>query len=341
MEKIPDILDRLGIKYSSSNNRYFFSCPVHGGDNSNGCTIFADNKLCWKCWTQSCHEEYGSGIFGFVRGALTRAKGKNVTYTEVASFLGSEYCIKQEYDPLAEKYTPSSLIEYKRIQETFLTEPNRNYEHHIDRAYAIRNLNIPSPYYLAKDHPIQSSILTKFDIGDCTEGYMEGRAVTPIYNENYRFVGNAGRKIGWQKGDGPKWTYDSTLEKGHHLYGLNLARQYILDSGTCILVEGQANIWRLWEAGFPNCVGIMGASLTEHQLILLEKSGCTTVVLMMDLDQAGAKATLQIKKVGGRRFNYVGPELIKGDPEEHTAEELREILGKCKVNQLITNEKKI
>lgn len=335
MEKIPEILERLGIVYSFSKERYFFPCPVHGGDNKSGCTIFADDKLCWKCWTHACHEEYGSGIFGFIRGALTKAKGKNVTYQEVASFLGPEYCREAEYDPSLNIYTPSSLKEYKRIHNTFMIEPNRDYQYKIDRQYAIRNLAIPSQYFLGRG--LSAEILTKFDVGDCSEGFMEGRAVTPVYDENYRFVGNGGRKIIHKRGDEePKWKYDSIIEKGGILYGLNLSKQFIMDSGVCIIVEGQGNIWRLWEAGYPNCVGTMGAALTDFQLILLEKSGCTTVVIMMDNNTAGEKAGIKIKKLGGRRFNYVWPQLVHDDPLEHSVGELTEILTNSGIKKLLS-----
>jgi len=329
LEKIPELLDRLGVIYTFSKNRYYFPCPVHGGDNKNGCTIFADERLCWQCWTHSCHNEYTGTIFGLVRGTLTKSLGRNVSYSEVAKFFGPEYCTRVTGPQIA--LLPTLKSETKRILEEFEKAPNRNYEYKIDRNYAIRNLKIPSEYFL--DRNFSSAILTKFDVGDCSEGYMEGRAVTPIFDENYRFVGSAGRAIDNEVV--PKWKYDSIIEKGHHLYGLNLSKQYILDSGVCIVAEGQGNIWRLWEAGYPNCVGIMGAYMTDSQLIMLEKSGCTTIVIMTDMDKAGRKSVEQIKLLCGRRFNYIVPEMKYLDPAEHTAKELDELLANYKVKKLL------
>lgn len=324
MEQIPKLLDRLHIDYTFSKNRYFFSCPVHGGDNPTGCTIFSDDNLCWKCWTGGCHEQYGSGIFGFVRGALTKLSNKNVTYDQVTEFIGSKYCkisipVDEEVDPYRDTH---------RILNEFRKEPNRNYPFNIDRNWAIKNLSIPSLYFMGRC--FTEEILIKFDVGDCIEGpestnYMEGRAVTPVYNEFYQFVGSGGRLID-EESSGPKWLYDSILEKGQHLYGLNLSKQYILDSGVAIVVEGQGNVWRLWEAGYPNCVALMGSSLTDSQLILLEKSGCTTMVIMTDIDNAGQTCCKKIQEICGRRFNYVVPTMIKNDPAEHIVSELQIIL---------------
>ena len=319
MEQIPKLLDRLHIDYTFSKNRYFFSCPVHGGDNPTGCTIFSDDNLCWKCWTGGCHDQYGSGIFGFVRGALTKLANKNISYGQVVEFLGSEYCsIKEDRAELADPYR-----ETHRILNEFCKEPNRNYPFSIDRQWAIKNLSIPSMYFMERG--FSEEILIKFDAGDCSEGYMDGRAVTPVYNECYQFVGSGGRLIE-EESEGPKWLYDSILEKGQHLYGLNLSRQYIVDSGVAIVVEGQGNVWRLWEAGYPNCVGLMGSAFTDSQLILLEKSGCTTIVIMTDKDDAGQKCCKKIQEICGRRFNYKIPVLIHNDPADHTVSELQIIL---------------
>ena len=318
MDQIPEVLDRLQITYTTSKNRYFFPCPVHGGDNKSGCTIFADDKLCWKCWTHGCHNEYGSGIFGFVRGSLTRAKKKNISYDEVVDFFGAQYLVDT-----TPEFRPYEA--YLDMMAEFQKTPNRLYQYSIDREYAIRNLIIPSPYFIGRKNGFSEAALIKFDIGDCLDdgAFMFGRACSPIYNEDYKFVGMAGRSM---DDSAPKWKYDSIIEKGQHLYGLNLAMDAIRDSGVVILVEGQGNVWRLWEAGYFNSVGIMGSALTEFQLILLEMSGCTTVVIMTDMDSAGRKAVSQIKAMCGRRFNYIVPEMIYNDPADHMAGELQELL---------------
>ena len=85
-------------------NRYSFPCPVHGGDNPEGCSIFTDgdsSKGNWSCWTQHCEEDFTSNLFGFVRGVLTQNRGRKVSLNQAADF-----CLK--------------FLDHQRSQEEFL-----------------------------------------------------------------------------------------------------------------------------------------------------------------------------------------------------------------------------
>ena len=70
-------------------NRYSFPCPIHGGNNSEGCSIFTDghsSKGNWKCWTQHCEEDFTSNLFGFVRGVMAHNRGQKVSLNQAADF---------------------------------------------------------------------------------------------------------------------------------------------------------------------------------------------------------------------------------------------------------------
>ena len=79
-----------------------------------------------------------------------------------------------------------------------------------------------------------------------------------------------------------------------------------------MLVEGQGDVWRLYEAGILNCVGLFGCSITDTQLVKLESSGAMSLVVLMDNDEAGKKAREQITSKCERLFNIYFPEM-----EEH------------------------
>ena len=71
--RLHDIMSYFDIEYEEHPNRLSFACPIHGGDNPMGCSIFTDgntSKGNWACWTQHCEEDYSKSLFGFVRGAL-------------------------------------------------------------------------------------------------------------------------------------------------------------------------------------------------------------------------------------------------------------------------------
>jgi DNA primase len=154
---------------------------------------------------------------------------------------------------------------------------------------------------------------------------MSGRVVVPVYDEDYNYVGCVGRAI--KEHLKPKWLHSQGFKK-NVLYGLNIAKEEIMNTGSVVLVEGQGDVWRLHEAGIANAVGIFGCSLNEDQLILLEQSGAMNVVILTDYDDAGNGAAEQIVKTCGRRFNYIRPEMIEGvkDVGDLTVQQIREFL---------------
>jgi DNA primase len=62
----------------------------------------------------------------------------------------------------------------------------------------------------------------------------------------------------------------AVFDKGHLLYGLDLARKAIRVSDQAVIVEGYLDVIALHQAGFNNAISPMGTALTEHQLALLK-----------------------------------------------------------------------
>jgi DNA primase len=169
--------------------------------------------------------------------------------------------------------------------------------------------------------------LEAFDVGECLAENqpMSGRVVVPVYDEDYNYVGCVGRSI--KEHLQPKWLHSKGFSK-NVLYGLNLTKERIMETGTVILVEGQGDVWRAFEAGLDMTVGIFGCSINDDQLILLERSGALNVVVFTDYDEAGNKAAEQIMKKCGRRFNYIRPEMPEGvkDVGDLTVEQIKELI---------------
>lgn len=316
--RIPDVLERLGIEYLEYGNRYSFPCPVHGGDNPEGCSIFTDGEDVignWKCWTSSCEQDYAQNVFGFIRGCLSTKKGSPATLDETYNFCKS---ISQ---PIESKKKTNSSQEAKLL-DVFLKKSAPSGPT-ISREEVRSKIQIPSKYYL--DRGFSADVLDVFDVGDCYDKNkpMKNRAVVPIYNFDDHFVGCVGRAM--YDNMKPKWLHSKGFKK-HYLYGLNVAKNAIIESQTIFLLEGQGDVWRMHEAGFNNSVGIFGASLCEEQLICLEEIGVMNVIIMTDYDDAGEKAAKQIIKKCGRRFNYLRPTLDSKDVGELTVEELKKQL---------------
>ena len=72
------------------------------------------------------------------------------------------------------------------------------------------------------------------------------------------------------------------FDKKSYLYNLDYSYDYV------ILVEGQSDVWRLWQYGFNACA-LMGADISDWQVEALSKF--KTVYLALDNDEAGRRGT--------------------------------------------------
>ena len=318
VERLPDLLRSLDIEYVEYPNRYSFACPVHGGDNPEGCSIFTDgltSKGNWQCWTNHCEDDFTNSILGFVRGALTTKRNKKVSLNETAAYCAHIFNMSiEELDSLESRNNSS-----RNILDVFNRTINRD-NGTVSRDEIRSRIKIPADYYIGRGFLPET--LNIFDVGLCFEKNlpMSGRVVVPIYDEGYNYIGCVGRAIGSNMN--PKWLHSKGFKKSM-LYGLNIAHTHIKQSQTVILVEGQGDVWRMHEAGHKNCVGIFGSSINNDQLLLLEQSGALNVVILTDSDEAGNKACDQIVKKCGRRFNYYRPDISTKDVGEMSVEQIR------------------
>lgn len=316
LSQVYSLLDYFDIEYVEYPNRIAFACPVHGGDNPEACCIFTDglsNQGNWSCWTHGCQEEYVNNLFGFVRGCLSERRQKTVSMNEAASFL-TNFLNKDldELDVKPKRETKVIDIFNRTIQRSAST---------ITRDGLRARISIPSEYYIRRGYTAET--LNQFDVGECLveNQPMSGRVVVPVYDEDYNYVGCVGRSI--KEHLQPKWLHSKGFSK-NVLYGLQIAKEYILKHNTAILVEGQGDVWRLHEAGLKMSVGIFGASINEDQLILLEQSGVLNLVILTDSDEAGNKAYQQIVKKCGRRFNYLRPVISSKDVGDMTVDQIKQ-----------------
>ena len=72
------------------------------------------------------------------------------------------------------------------------------------------------------------------------------------------------------------------FEKKSYLYNLDYSEDYV------VLVEGQSDVWRVWQHGFNACA-LMGSDMSDIQVGLLSRF--KTVYLALDNDEAGRRGT--------------------------------------------------
>ncbi len=84
--------------------------------------------------------------------------------------------------------------------------------------------------------------------------------------------------------------------KGKSLFGLKTAKIAMReqkDKSQLILCEGNLDVISLWQSGFHGAVAPMGTALTEEQCEMIVKLSPQQILLMMDGDQAGIKASFK------------------------------------------------
>lgn len=329
-DNIDSLFEYFGLEHKQQSKMITMSCPIHGGDNPSALNLYPEGESYrgnWKCRTHHCEEVFKSSIIGFIRGVLSH---------QTLGWLkdGDKACSFDEAVTFAEKFSNKNLRDIKINKKALEKNQFVNTVKHIasaespqpvrvGRSQIQNNLQIPSKYFLSRG--FSKEILIKYDVGECSNPAkeMNNRAVVPIYDIEHKFmVGCTGRSIfekcnscsSYHDPNGAcpdnddlwkncKWRHSYQFKTQEHLYNLWFAKKHIIDSRTIVLVESPGNVWRLEESGIHNSVAIFGSSLADKQKMLIDMSGAMTIVLLMDNDEAGKKASEQIIKKCHKIYN--------------------------------------
>tara|TARA_Y100000814_G_scaffold79771_1_gene52093 strand:+ start:101 stop:1948 length:1848 start_codon:yes stop_codon:yes gene_type:complete len=131
-----------------------------------------------------------------------------------------------------------------------------------------------------------------------------GRLVFPIIDAKSKVLGFGGRTL---NDSGPKYINSSKtkiFDKSSSLYGINLAKEGISNSGKVVLVEGYMDVLTAHQYGYHNVVACMGTALTESQVryISVLSKQC---ILALDADIAGSEATFRSIENSWKAFERV------------------------------------
>jgi 5S rRNA maturation endonuclease (ribonuclease M5) len=302
------LLDSFDLEYKQVNeNKICMSCPIHGGDNETGLAILTNRNL-WACWTHNCHEQYSKNIFGFVQGLLTTKNGKDASFKDALKYITSLYKIDAKYV----KIKRADNSDFENIVKTFEQKEDRI----LEQIESI-DLKIPSEYFLKRGFLPET--LVYFGVGETKKN--KNRAMIPIYEKTGVLAGYIGRAT--KPYVLPKFLFSEGLNKTEHLYNYNNALQYIKKHNAIILVEGQGDVWRLFETGVYNAVGCFGKDLSLKQIELLLETGVTNLIVLLDDDEAGREAKFKIQRSLHKLFNIKFPYLSKKDTGQLKIEEVK------------------
>ena len=177
----------------------------------------------------------------------------------------------------------------------------------------------PSHAYLA-GRGISVATARLFGIGYYSgRGFLSGRVVIPIQNQDGDLIAYAGRAVDGQQ---PKYKLPPAFRKSGELFNLHRATR--LQCRCVLIVEGFFDCMNVHQAGFPNVVALMGCSLSSQQADLLNRH-FAEAVLLLDGDEAGERASGKIAaSLSATTITVLCARIPIGrQPDELMADELR------------------
>jgi 5S rRNA maturation endonuclease (ribonuclease M5) len=153
-------------------------------------------------------------------------------------------------------------------------------------------------------------------------GFLAGRCVIPIRDENSRLVAYVGRAV---NGEEPKYRFPAGFRKSQVLFNLHRAIQTAANQ--VIVVEGFFDALKVHQAGHPAVVALMGSSFSQRQSELL-LSHFASVTLMLDGDAPGRCATEIIAKLltpKARVHEVTLPDRVQ--PDQLSSAEINVLVG--------------
>ena len=233
-------------------------CPLHGGDNPNAFVISLSKNI-WHCFTQ-CNA--GGDVVKLVR----RLDSK--TYRQSAAYLAS---------------LVSSPKASARVHQTHITKAFRPFTKSL-------TLNPSTPWLNKKG--ITSLTAKHFEAGAYdAPGFLNGCIGVRLHDLQGHPIGYAGRRLHSKQVQlYGKWKLPPALPKNQLLYNFHRLSSYTHKA--LVIVEGPWAVMRLAQLNIP-AVALLGIHLSSTQRDLLRT--WKLVILMLDGDRAGRRATTQIQ----------------------------------------------
>ncbi len=310
-----DLVDIVSEQVSlrRSGRSYTGFCPFHSNTRTPAFVVFPDTQT-WRCFGECAT---GGDLFDYVM------KKEGYDFKEALKVLAERAGVTLEAaDPQAKKrrkaedkvvdlltmaaeyfhqlflYAPQAkaaraYMETRQLNEETLATYHVGYAlqswdacrtHFTDQGYTDAELLAAG---LLSENPEKGTRYDRF----------RNRLMIPIRDIEGRVVGFGARTL--EKDGIPKYLNSpqtAVFDKGHLLFGLDLARRHIREAREAVIVEGYMDVMQGWQAGYRNMVAQMGTALTGDQLRLLKRS-TKRFTLALDADAAGQKATMRSLQV--------------------------------------------
>lgn len=305
--RIENVFEALEMKYEILGDNIYSTCPAHESSDNPRAFSFCKKRGIWKCWTRECQNEHKNDIFGLIKGSLANINGSDVSFSEVMLWIRDNFNVEtdiEEEQAELEEFSELDQLLY-HLKDDVVFPESKILETPIVST-------IPSKYFISRG--FSKKTLEYFEIGDCYDKNSPHyeRAIIPIHNDIGHRIGYTCRAIKEYKI--PKFMiYPKGFNKKFYFYNLHRALAHIQSSNALFIVEGQGDVWKLYESGVYNVVGMFGKTLSKEQQKRLQQLPLTHIIILTDPDQAGRESKVQLQRQLGRFYRLSFPQLSHKD----------------------------
>lgn len=300
-----DIVDVIGtyVPLKKAGANYKGLCPFHS-EKTPSFIVFPESQR-WHCFG-ACST--GGDIFSFIM------RRENMDFAEALRLLADRAGVELEPVSASARQQRDALDRLREInamaaeyyQHVLLATPEgapgRDY-------FARRMVNeqsisafqlgyAPDDWHRLENHllnrgvsrqeAIEAGLLSTSESGNVYDRFR-GRVLFPIRDAQGRIIGFGGRVLDDSEPKYLNTPQTPLFDKGSVLYGIDLARPSIRETGTAIIVEGYMDVIIPHQCGVTNVVACMGTALSEAHIDVLKRI-TRTLILALDPDEAGIRA---------------------------------------------------
>jgi DNA primase len=160
--------------------------------------------------------------------------------------------------------------------------------------YAPNSFKETSDYLIKQNYSLDLLVKLGISIKKNNNEYYDrfrDRLIIPIFNHHNELIAFGARILNNNKDQAKYLNSPESLlySKKNVLFGLNLAKEFILKEKSVYVVEGYLDLITAFSLGLKNVVAVSGTALTQEQLNLLKRY-TKKIILAFDQDQAGVNA---------------------------------------------------
>jgi DNA primase len=321
-------------------------CPFHN-EKSPSFTVSPERQI-WKCF--GCQK--AGDVFGFLM------EYEKMGFGEAIRMLAEKTGVKLEFkghgDDKQQRDEREILFEINHLASEFYnyvlvnTEFGKSARDYLEKRGIIKESiqlfkigyapnSFQSLTNFLKKKGYKSEELVKAGVavgfGENLKDRFYGRLMFSLFDHRGNVVGFAGRVF--QKKDeelvkaGITGKYINTSEtpvyhKSEVLFGFNVTKDHVRKEDFAIVVEGEIDLIKVFQAGTKNVVAIKGSAFTEQQVALLKRF-TQNLKICLDSDLAGQMAAMRGIAIAEKAdFNIKIVELLEGkDPDECVSKDIK------------------